>query len=346
MAQTQRIHHIDALRGVAVLLMVMVHAAATWNPFNSPQPSVLAYIVSGLGGLAAPLFVTLFGWGVLRSELSAKQRIFQSLFLFSMQISVNITSPHLFHPFTPGVLSLMAMLTLILPFFSRYFRDFNTLPLILLSIISATIQLSVPEIQGSGNWSERVAADSPTMILSNLLVTGTYPLFPWIVFAVLGVTISKSGANRGANIPFNPAIRIAVGLGLMFCTVSFFASRAYGVLWAHPTAEAYLTFFPANAPFLLAGVTGVVLIWFLLQNATLTLFNNAGKLSLTIYIIHFIPLTLMHNFDARFDWGLGVSALVVLTYTLIWIPISALWITYYPRANIESVIKSIRNSLF
>ena len=116
MSQTKRITHIDSLRGAAVLLMVMVHAAATWNPFQDTQTSVLAYVVSGLGGLAAPLFVTLFGWGIVRSHLSIKARTFQALFLFTAQILVNFTSPHLFNPFTPGVLSLMGLLTLILTF--------------------------------------------------------------------------------------------------------------------------------------------------------------------------------------------------------------------------------------
>ena len=78
MSQTKRITHIDSLRGAAVLLMVMVHAAATWNPFQTPQISVLAYVVSGLGGLAAPMFVTLFGWGILRSTLSLKPRMWMS----------------------------------------------------------------------------------------------------------------------------------------------------------------------------------------------------------------------------------------------------------------------------
>ncbi len=341
-----RIQHIDSLRGVAVLLMVMVHAAATWNPFNSPEPSILAYAISGLGGLAAPLFVTLFGWGLLRSNLSGKQRIFQSFFLFTMQILVNLTSPHLFEPFTPGVLSLMALLTLILPPFSDSFRNLGLRPLIGLSLVVGLIQFSFPEVQGTGRWADRVAAGSASTIVSNLFVSGTYPLFPWGLFAILGITISMNGVNRGANVPFTTTIRYAVGFGLMFCIVSFIVSQANDVLWAHPTADAYLTFFPANGPFLIAGVTGVMLIWFMLQSANLTLFNNAGKLSLTIYIIHFIPLTLMRNFEAIYGWGLNVSALVVLTYTLIWIPISALWITYYPRANIESLIKSIRNSLF
>ena len=55
MEQVARNRSIDSLRGLAVLLMVMVHAAATWNPFSSAQSSILAYTVAGLGGLAAPL---------------------------------------------------------------------------------------------------------------------------------------------------------------------------------------------------------------------------------------------------------------------------------------------------
>ena len=76
-----RIPHIDSLRGLAVLLMVMVHAAATWNPFHQVQLTPLAYVVSGLGGLAAPLFVTLFGRGIARGRMTGKQRFFQTIFL-------------------------------------------------------------------------------------------------------------------------------------------------------------------------------------------------------------------------------------------------------------------------
>ena len=346
MEQTRRIQHIDSLRGLAVLLMVMVHAAATWNPFNSIQPTLLAYLISGLGGLAAPLFITLFGWGVLRSESSFSEQIFQSIFLFVMQILVNLTSPHLFQPFTPGVLSLMALLNLVLPPFARHFAEHGIRPLLGLSMIFFAIQLSFPEVQGTGTWSDRIAADSPSAILSNLLLTGTYPLFPWMLFAVLGVTISVNGLKGGAVIANTATTRYSVGFGLLLCFASFLSSRANGVLWAHPTADAYLTFFPANALFLIAAGVGVVLIWFLLQNANLTLFKNAGRLSLTIYIIHFIPLTFMRNFDAQYSWGLSVSALAVLSYTLVWIPISALWIAYYPRANIESLVRLIRKSLF
>ena len=55
-----RLEYIDSLRGLAVLLMVMVHAAATWSPSTASQQSIIGYVAAGLGGLAAPLFVVLF----------------------------------------------------------------------------------------------------------------------------------------------------------------------------------------------------------------------------------------------------------------------------------------------
>ena len=62
MTNNGRVVAIDSLRGLAVLLMVMVHAAATWNPYQGVQTTWFAYLIAGLGGLAAPLFVTIFGW--------------------------------------------------------------------------------------------------------------------------------------------------------------------------------------------------------------------------------------------------------------------------------------------
>ena len=77
-----RLLHIDWLRGIAVLLMVMVHAAATWQPKTISSTSLLAYVVSGLGGLAAPLFVVLTGWGLSRSKLSSRRVIVRVVFFF------------------------------------------------------------------------------------------------------------------------------------------------------------------------------------------------------------------------------------------------------------------------
>ena len=345
MPQMQRIQHIDSLRGVAVLLMVMVHAAATWNPFHSPQPTLLAYIISGLGGLAAPLFVTLFGWGVLRSELSLRQRLFQSLFLFAMQILVNLTSPHLFQTFTPGVLSLMALLNLVLPMLSSSFKDSKVHPILWLTTLVFLIQFLYPEIQGEGSWSDRVNDASFFIVASNLFFTGTYPLFPWILFAALGATISANGTNQGASVPSIHLIRYSILFGLLFCLVSFYISQINNELWAHPTADATLTFFPANTAFLIAAFTGVMILWLMIQRLNPKSLSSAGKMSLTIYVVHFIPLTWMQDYELTYQWGLTTSSIAVVAYSLIWIPLSAQWLKRYPKATLEATLKEIRKSL-
>ena len=111
----KRLTHPDQLRALAILLMVMVHAAATWTPSEVSRTSLLAFIISGLGGLAAPLFVTIGGWGMARSHLTKRKILIRSGFLFSCQILVNLAAPHLFEPFTPGVLSLFAITILLSP---------------------------------------------------------------------------------------------------------------------------------------------------------------------------------------------------------------------------------------
>ena len=345
MSQTKRITHIDSLRGAAVLLMVMVHAAATWNPFQVTQMSILAYVVSGLGGLAAPLFVTLFGWGIARSQLSVKARIFQALFLFIAQILVNATSPHLFNLFTPGILSLMGLLTLILPFVVTRMKLLSIQPLATTIALIFTIQFFFPEIQGVGGWSDRVSDVSVYLIASNLFLTGTYPLFPWIVFALLGATISLANSESSQTLQQNRFTKSALVLGLVFCLSTFVYSNIENTLWAHPTQDAYLTFFPANSAFIIAAMTGVLLIWTFIQRYELSFLNTTGQISLTIYLIHFIPLSLMNDFETIHQWRLTTSAASVLLYTLAWIPASALWLKHWPHINFETMLKRIRKSL-
>ena len=115
MTNNTRIVTIDSLRGLAVLLMVMVHAAATWSPYQSVQTTWFAYLIAGLGGLAAPLFVTIFGWGLIKSQSIKISNFIKALILLILQIIVNISSPHLYETFTPGILSLFAVLILIKP---------------------------------------------------------------------------------------------------------------------------------------------------------------------------------------------------------------------------------------
>lgn len=339
----QRIAHVDSIRAVAVLLMVMVHAAATWGPSANTQPSALVYLVSGLGGLAAPLFVTIFGWGCFHSAATANQRYIRAAFLLVSQIAVNIFAPHLFDPLTPGVLTLFAILTLTQPLWVKPFRiNTNKSSLILwvwiFTILTTVFFLS--DLQGSSQWSDRVEVSSIIILFKHLILTGTYPLFPWIIFAVFGSWIAcKQEGER--TFPISKMSVSPIIAGLLFCILTLIYSEQNGLEWAAPSGDSMLTFFPSNAPFLIAALTGVSLLWIILQASNTVLLNPLGNISLSVYLLHFIPIGLFYNIDETNDWSFSVSMIVVLAYTLLWIPMAHLWQKFAPKANIEHVLRTL-----
>ena len=200
MSNLARFREIDSLRGLAVLLMVMVHAAATWNPHNSAQSTWIAYLVAGLGGLAAPLFVTIFGWGLVRSKSTTNGNIIKATILLLLQLLVNLLSPHLFDPLTPGILSLFALLILIKPLIVNMAN--NNISFLVFSIsIFLIYGLSsfIYNIQGTNDWDFRVSTNNLAILVSHLFFTGTYPLFPWITFAVVGAFLGSSITEGGKH---------------------------------------------------------------------------------------------------------------------------------------------------
>ena len=160
---------IDQIRGLAILLMIMVHAAATWAPADASTTSLLALIVASLGGLAAPLFVTVGGWVTVQSTWTLRKAMIRFVFLMIAQFLVNITASHLFDPFTPGVLSLFAILYLLAPIWIRIARNsiaFGAI-LVLIGIINTVFSPG----DSSLSWDDRTEAITIIQFLSHLLVT-------------------------------------------------------------------------------------------------------------------------------------------------------------------------------
>ena len=339
----QRIEHIDSIRAVAVLLMVMVHAAATWGPSPSSQPSSLVYVVSGLGGLAAPLFVTIYGWGCFHSSATLNQRFIRASFFFTAQIAINLSAPHLFEPFTPGILTLFALLTLTQPFLTQLFDKFQQRKSIvfwssILLILSLVYLLS--DYQGSSQWNDRVETTTILGWLSHAALTGTYPLFPWIIFAVFGSWIASQQSIE-QTFPITNRSIFSIFCGLIFCAITLFYSEQNDLKWATPTGDAILTFFPSNAPFIIAALTGVALIWMLIQSISTAFLNPLGQFSLSVYLIHFIPIGLFHSLDETNDWSFTISMLVVLIYTVVWIPVAYYWHKVAPKISMENLLRKL-----
>ena len=320
---------IDQIRGLAILLMIMVHAAATWAPADASTTSFLALVVASLGGLAAPLFVTVGGWVTVQSSWTLRKALIRLVFLMMAQLLVNVTASHLFDPFTPGVLSLFAILYLLAPIWIRISRNniaFGA-TLVLIGIINTVFSPG----DFSLSWNDRIEAVTIIQFLSHLLVTGTYPLFPWMFFSILG-----AGINIHA-----PTIRrlgVIIVSGLTLCTLFLYESMQKDIPFAQPRGEAMLTFFPANTPFLVGACTGVLIIWLLLENRLpLRGLHQLGQLSLTLYLVHFIPIYL--GSGVVLAWSSAVP--VVIVFTLVWWPLSVFWRTRFPTYSLEYALRQM-----
>ena len=58
-----RLAHIDRMRAIAVLCMVQVHTAAIVPPRGMTVGDPAAFVAAAFGGMAAPMFVMISGWG-------------------------------------------------------------------------------------------------------------------------------------------------------------------------------------------------------------------------------------------------------------------------------------------
>jgi len=99
-----------------------------------------------------------------------------------------------------------------------------------------------------------------------------------------------------------------------------------------------MTFFPANTPFLIGACTGVLILWMMFERRNpYQGLNKLGRLSLTLYVVHFIPISLGSSFTP--EWMYAVP--LVLFYTVLWWPISVLHQRRFSRYSLEHLLKRL-----
>ena len=154
--------------------------AATWEPTLSGNLLVFGLIVSAGGGLAAPLFVALLGWGLAQRDLTMQQRWWRAGCLFGCQGIVNVSSPHLFELFTPGVLSLLGVLILTEPWWGRGLRTSNKPTVVFSWLFGLTVLFCFvfTSWQGRSSWTYRVDTASVLTWFEHVVFTGLYQSFP------------------------------------------------------------------------------------------------------------------------------------------------------------------------
>ena len=356
-----RLKHIDRIRAIAVLFMVEVHTAAIVPPSGITVGHPAAFVAAAFGGMAAPMFVTVSGWGMYSSASrrlseghSASQWVnwivprFALLCLCQILVNIllNVERGGRFEWHTPGVLTLLAISAVICPALVRTSMRARSI-LMLLFCVSPLLMgaSSGPEI----GWFERVDARGIQEWMARLLWNGTYPVLPWLFYILLGTVLQDLREDYRAR-------ERGIVLGIIATTITLAMSVAEGIDWALTSGDAVLTFFPASMPFLVVSGTMVALALRILEGKEesggeplmgdrLSLLEPAGRMSLTIYVSHFAVLGVVALLmDGEPRMSLVPAFLVTILHTIVWIPLAVIHESRFPGLSLEGLLRRTQSS--
>ncbi|MBN1533434.1 MAG: DUF418 domain-containing transporter [Spirochaetes bacterium] len=205
--QPHRILPLDLLRGIAVILMIQQHLGAWfWNVnrerLDDNYLNLPLLFLNMLGGLSAPLFVTLAGCGTVllarRYARPGKRLVFRGLCIMAFGYILNLLSPHWFSLCSWYVLQLIGFAYILSPLLLRIPGRWLHLlpPLILIGTIVIQNCLGTPL-----SLDNRAMSDTglPGGALRLALAEGHFPLFPWLAFFVCGMGAGRLMASGRGN---------------------------------------------------------------------------------------------------------------------------------------------------
>lgn len=358
-----RLSHIDRIRAIAVLCMVEVHTAAIIPPAGMSVGDPAAFVAAAFGGMAAPLFVMISGWGIY---MSASRRMTSGharvndwaswmaprvALLASCQLLVNLLlnadRGGRFEVHTPGVLTLLAMAALLAPVLVRLGMEIRMF--LMLVMISSPLLIGGGTLGTDWSWWDRVASDGMSEWLSRLLWNGTYPAVPWMFYVLLGTLVydlSDSPRTRERIIT----------IGLISTIITFFISVREEVPWALTEGDAVLTFFPASSAFLVVSGFFALLAHRILEGEEssggepfggdrLSFLEPLGKITLTVYVAHFAVLGLVaYAMQGEPRLELVPAFAATIGHTLIWIPLAKAHQELIPEISLEGLLRKLSQS--
>jgi peptidoglycan/LPS O-acetylase OafA/YrhL len=295
---------IDLLRTLAIVLMVIVHflenlAGVDWAP----------------AGFGAPLFGFLVGvsyriWLAgaerrgLNDETISKVTIRRGVFLFLAGLAFNVFVWLPEDTYNWDVLTLLATGFVVLNGVRVTPPTVSVVFCVLVFLASPLLRL---QVDYNSYWAQDYFDPDLTLgdTLVGFLVTGYFPVFPWIIFPVLGYVTAlylQIPCTVEESAPTAQQLWPVAALGVIFISIS------YGFRWLHQSTSHPMlrslftgwTMFPAS-PEYLAGILGGVLLGFavclwlvdgcgLLRRVPWFLWfvQLLSKYSLSIYVLHHV----------------------------------------------------------
>lgn len=273
--KARRLLSLDALRGIAVLLMIEQHLGVwLWRGPEGGKsmfdyPGLLTF--NALGGGAAPLFVTLAGIGSAlmaaayldRDRQPDRTMVLRGLAVMGFGYLLSLLTPSWFTWRTWFVLHLMGFGMVLGPLWRR-------IPTWLLICVAASLLVATPFVQRwletpaslhnprMAGWLSKARGEVlPWAALRIAVAEGQFPIFPWLAFFVGGVAAGRwIREDRPGRVAIFGGAALALG-GLF--AVGYHVLKIPFMVANWRTFRVPVPFFPASPTFVLL-LLGVVCI--------------------------------------------------------------------------------------
>lgn len=303
-ARAERFGYVDALRGLAVVLMVQQHLGVWLTSLGKLGTGLLPLMMSlnALGGAAAPLFVFLAGVGTtLGAHLSGSALARRGLALAFVGYLLNFACPSWFSPGTFYVLHLIAVFWLLAPGLRRLSDGalVAIFVLLLLATIGVQTWLGTPPYLSNARLADTSLELGPLRLA---LAEGHFPVLPWLAFATLGLWAGRRlggpaqvGSSPATFAPGSLYVTSAVLLaGYVAARVPTYILRP-GQLRRLPLRSLVdFSFYPATVAFVL-GLSAVAIVllalaatWASKGRRSALWLVALGRSSLTLLFVHVV----------------------------------------------------------
>lgn len=331
-----RLAGIDALRGLAVLLMIEQHLGLwLWDRYYELFRHPLMLCLNGLGGLAAPVFITLAGLGCsllpYRHAQPDRALVGRGLLLMLFGYGLNLLTPSWFAPGSWYVLHMIGLTLVLAPLLRRL--PTPALVLLWAVVLCATViiqHLLQTPLHLSNARMASTALPGGAMRLA--LAEGHFPVFPWLAYGIAGILAGRwlLGSRRQCLVRMAGAA-LGAGLVLAACNLVGFAFARHGILLRACTLLP--RFYPSLLP-----ITLLLLALSMLAVAGSTALESRlrftprnplvclGRCSLTLLIAHIVIFReISHHMHFWHTFSLGQTLLITGLTLFLAALLSVIW---------------------
>ena len=336
-APVDRILAFDLARGLAVVFMIMVHVLRHWgDPATWSTP--IGTLISFLGGPpAAPVFMFLMGASLAFSRrISFTSLVSRGLWLVTAGYLLNVFRGTV--PLSAGLATGIVTSGQVTPF--TPFSLLTMVDILQLAGCSLILMAALREVARPGRvWLAVATAivliapllhgrvtgmPGPDALLGMLWATGDnifYPVFPWLVFPLVGAVIGASMAQVEAG-DRRAVLRRAGVIGSVAC-----ASGVALIVVAAPTLDV-VTYWRLP-PVLVPAILGFVVAWVWLcdviarragPNTVLAaIYDWSGRVT-AMYVVHWLIVSwgiAIVGFRVMELWPVLTATVVVLVATIV-----------------------------